>query len=259
MKMRVNNKAAHTNAVTEPEIANLEVAYEAALEGIVLLENDGCLPVLPGKIALYGAGAEMTIKGGTGSGEVNERHAVSILEGLKQAGFTVTTREWLEGYRALYEQKEQEYGAAFRKKLLSLRVSTIINIMSSPFQPPCGQEITKKDLTQSDTDTCIYVVSRQAGEGSDRRLEQGDYNLTVAEREQIRICADYYKKMIVVINVGSGFDLSFTKEIPGIGAVVYFGQQGTMGGAAFADLLSGKATPSGKLTDTWAKHYEDIT
>jgi len=92
MKMSVRNKAAHTDVVTPLEERNRHIAYKAALEGIVLLENDGCLPIRPGNIALYGAGAGMTIKGGTGSGEVNERHAVTILEGLEEAGFTVTPR-----------------------------------------------------------------------------------------------------------------------------------------------------------------------
>ena len=67
------------------------LAYEAALEGIVLLENHGALPLETNKVALYGSGATGTIKGGTGSGEVHERHSVNILEGLEQAGFEVTT------------------------------------------------------------------------------------------------------------------------------------------------------------------------
>ena len=78
MRTRSIHKAALTDAVTPLEEAGKKLAYEAAVEGIVLLENDGCLPVNPkinhGKLALYGAGAKMTIKGGTGSGEVNERH-----------------------------------------------------------------------------------------------------------------------------------------------------------------------------------------
>ena len=81
MRMKVRNKAAFTDAATDLEVTNKKTAYLAALEGIVLLENDGCLPLKPGKVALYGAGADRTIKGGTGSGEVNVRHAVSILEG----------------------------------------------------------------------------------------------------------------------------------------------------------------------------------
>ena len=102
MKIKIRNKAAFTDRVTPLEEANKEISYRAALEGIVLLENDGTLPLVPGKIALYGAGAGMTIKGGTGSGEVNERHAVTILEGLEQAGFTVTTKKWIEEYAGLY-------------------------------------------------------------------------------------------------------------------------------------------------------------
>lgn len=98
MKMKIRNKAAFTDEVTPLEEENARVSYEAALEGIVLLENDGTLPIVPGKVALYGAGAGMTIKGGTGSGEVNERHAVSILEGMEAAGFTVTTKNWLTRY-----------------------------------------------------------------------------------------------------------------------------------------------------------------
>ena len=88
MKIKIRNKAAFTDAVTPLEEANKEISYRAALEGIVLLENDGALPLSPGKIALYGAGAGMTIKGGTGSGEVNERQTKRFPIG----------RRWRESY-----------------------------------------------------------------------------------------------------------------------------------------------------------------
>lgn len=93
-----------------------ELAYRVALEGIVLLKNEGALPVEPGKIALYGAGVSRTIKGGTGSGEVNERYSVSILEGMKNAGFTVTTMNWINDYEALFREKEEVYTREARKK-----------------------------------------------------------------------------------------------------------------------------------------------
>lgn len=80
MRTRSIHKAALTDAVTSLEESGKKLAYKAAVEGIVLLENDGSLPLKAGKIALYGAGAKKTIKGGTGSGEVNERHAVSVLK-----------------------------------------------------------------------------------------------------------------------------------------------------------------------------------
>lgn len=254
-KRTLRTKASYNRSESERERRHKEIAYRAALEGIVLLENDGALPVKPGKIALYGAGAEKTIKGGTGSGEVNERHSVNILEGLEKAGFSITTMNWINEYARLYKNEEKDYVIRARKKMLKM---DIINLMSDPFQYPQGREITSKDIRENESDTCIYVVARQSGEGADRKLENDDYNLSAIEKENIRKCAEAYKKTIVVINVGSVFDLSFMDEIPGINALIFFCQQGTQGGKAFADILTGKVTPSGKLVDTWPEKYDDI-
>ena len=252
------HKAALTDAVTPLEESGKKLAYKAAVEGIVLLENDGSLPLKAGKIALYGAGAKKTIKGGTGSGEVNERHAVSVFEGLEQSGFTVTTMRWIEDYDQAFEEGEQEYAEEFRKKLSPKNLSDFMNLMSSPYRYPYGRAIQEKDIEESDTDSCIYVVSRQAGEGADRKLDENEYGLSEIERINIAFCAERYKKLIVVINVGGVFDLNFLNEISGINAVIFMGELGTMGGLALADVISGKQTPSGKLTDTWAKHYRDL-
>ncbi len=256
MKMKVRNKAAFTDAQTPLEEANCQIAYLAALEGIVLLENDGCLPLKPGRIALYGAGADMTLKGGTGSGEVNVRHEVSILEGLEKNGFTVTSKPWIDEYRAVYERAKADYREELGKKLVHLNPANLLNIVS-PFPMPAGQSVTEEEIVASNTNTCIYVVSRQAGEGADRKLEEGDYSLTEIERSSIIRCAAQYETMIVVINAGGSFDMNFLDEIVGINGVIFFGQQGMMGGQAFADLLCGKETPSGKLADTWSYRYED--
>ena len=255
MKMKIRNKAAFSDEVTALEKENARVACEAALEGIVLLENDGALPLTPGKIALYGAGAGMTIKGGTGSGEVHERHAVTIREGMEAAGFTVTTDHWIDGYEEMYRVGEAAYTRKFRQGLLKLDIA---NIMASPYQYPFGQPVTLGDIMRSDTDTCIYVIARQAGEGADRKLKNFEYSLSDIEKENIALCAASYEKFIVVVNVGSVFDLSFLDEIEGINAVVYFAQQGMEGGRAFADLIAGKAVPSAKTVDTWPKDYKDI-
>ena len=258
MRTRSIHKAALTDAVTPLEESGKKLAYKAAVEGIVLLENDGSLPLKAGKIALYGAGAKKTIKGGTGSGEVNERHAVSVFEGLEQSGFTVTTMRWIEDYDQTFEEGEQEYAEEFRKKLSPKNLSDFMNLMSSPYRYPYGRAIQEKDIEESDTDSCIYVVSRQAGEGADRKLDENEYGLSEIERINIAFCAERYKKLIVVINVGGVFDLNFLNEISGINAVIFMGELGTMGGLALADVISGKQTPSGKLTDTWAKHYRDL-
>jgi beta-glucosidase len=254
----VRTNAATSTAVTARETVCRRTAYEAALEGIVLLKNDGVMPLKPGKVALYGAGAEKTIKGGTGSGEVNERHSVGIREGLENAGYTITTAAWLEDYNAAFRQAEDDYAAAMSKRLKSLNLGSLMELLSEPFIYPFGREITEKDITEGGAEACIYVVSRQSGEGVDRSIEKYDINLSPVERKNIEIAARAYKKTIVVINAGGYFDCSFAEEIPGVNALVFFCQQGCEGGNAFAAILSGASYPSGHLADTWAKSYGDI-
>ena len=81
--MELLTKASLSGDVTQREKENLQIAYEAACEAMVLLKNEGALPFTTKKIAVYGPGASMTIKGGTGSGEVNERFSISIWEGME--------------------------------------------------------------------------------------------------------------------------------------------------------------------------------
>ncbi len=126
----------------------------------------------------------------------------------------------------------------------------------TPLRFPIGDEIQQEDLPE-DTDTAIYVIARQAGESTDRRLEKGDYYLADVEEANIRTLAEHYEKVLLVINCGGILDLSILDEVPGIGAVLHFVQGGEEGGNAFADIVSGRVTPSGKLTDTWAIDYYD--
>ena len=86
---------------------------------MVLLKNDGTLPFSGAeqrKLALYGSGARSTIKGGTGSGDVNVRHFVNIEEGLEHAGFTITTKAWMDAYDAICQRAKKEYYAGVRKE-----------------------------------------------------------------------------------------------------------------------------------------------
>ncbi|MDY2754640.1 MAG: glycoside hydrolase family 3 N-terminal domain-containing protein [Blautia obeum] len=235
-----------------------QVAYRAATEGIVLLENDGTLPISRGKVAMYGAGVEYTIKGGTGSGEVNERHSVSILEGMETAGFEITTKKWLTDYASEYENGLRELEEKIKSSLKKLDLHTYLSVFLQSYHYPFGRLITDQDLKDSDTDTCIYIVARQSGEGTERKLDNYDFQLSDIEKQNIRFCTEHYKKTIVVLNIGSSFDTSFMDEIPGINALIYLCQLGTAGGTAFADILTGKVTPSGKLTDTWVKSYADV-
>ena len=245
---------------TELELANRALAREAAAEGFVLLKNDGALPLKSQKIALYGMGARKTVKGGLGSGSVEERYSVNIEDGLKNAGYEITTRSWLDDYDAEYAATYQEYHDMVEQKVAGLtNPMQIIPIAHSyVYRYPSGRAITAEDIAASNTDTAIYVLARQAGEGNDRKLEKGDYYITDRERENLKLLAKSYSHVILVINVGGLIDFGFLDEIPGIGAVVQFVQGGEEGGNALADVLSGRVNFSGKLADTVPMCYEDI-
>ena len=252
--MEFLTRANLSSAPTALELRNQRIAYEAACEGIVLLKNDGALPLRTKNVALYGGGAKRTIKGGTGSGEVNERHSVSILEGMEDRGFEILSRRWIDDYEIFYEKAHAAYREEKKKRLNFLKISSIMDMLWDNFRLPAGPQITEV----LDTDSCVYVLSRQAGEGGDRKMEPGDFCLTREEKAQIAHCAANYERFVLVINCGSSMDMSFLEEIEGINAILYICQPGTQGGNALADILSGAVTPSGKLTDTWAKRYEDV-
>ena len=256
--MKPLTKASLSPEANQREKDNLVVAYKAACEAIVLLKNDGALPFKTKKVALYGPGASMTIKGGTGSGEVNERHSVTILEGMENRGFTVTTRDWITDFEKSYAEAELAYKEEKKKRVNILKPNTIMEMLFDNFRAPVGSPVTDEWVSRSDTDSCIYVLSRQAGEGGERKAEKGDMFLTDEERAAITACAEKYEKFLLVINCGSAIDMAFAEEIPGINAILYICQLGTEGGHAFADVISGDVTPSGKLSDTWAKQYSDI-
>ena len=151
--MELLTKARFESEPNEREKRNLKVAYEAACESIVLLQNDGALPIGLGKVALYGAGAMRTVKGGGGSGEVNERHSVTVYEGMKEAGFEITTKRWLNGFEMSYVREEELYHKNKLKNIITGKMSAMSALENFPGIE--GRLITEEDVAESDTDTCI--------------------------------------------------------------------------------------------------------
>lgn len=236
--------------VSPREIAHRELARRAAAEGMVLLENDGVLPLAAGaRVALYGFGARHTIKGGTGSGCVNNRQNVSVDQGLRENGFVICNDDWLDDYDRRYEQASRDWEQGILE-----RTGTPIQFMklyyehsSHPMQAPARLPVTAG--SKADADTAVYVLSRVSGEGADRKAAKGDYYLSDEEYADLgNICA-VYPKTIVVLNTGGSVDLAFLDELKPA-AVVYMSQAGMEGGNALADVLSGRVCPSGRLTDT---------
>lgn len=249
-------------ASPSPEVSQMEQDHarlirELSGECMVLLENDGVLPLSPCPVALYGNGARQTVKGGTGSGNVNTRSSISVEQGLREAGYQITTGDWLERNARQYDGAKAAYLEWVPHRTKELGCSEVNVVFSEPFQIPAPVEITADDISASGTDTAIYVISRNSGEGADRRCIRGDYLLFDEEKRQLTQLGTAYTKLIVVLNVGAVMDLSEIRAIPGVRAVLMMGQLGSTGGLALADVLSGKTNPSGRLTDSWARRYED--
>ena len=250
-------KAGTNPEPTQFESANRALARKAAAEGYVLLENDGILPLKDKKVAIYGSGARMTVKGGTGSGQVRERYSVNIAQGLENAGFEVTSKAWLDRFDKFYADTYEAYRLEQEEKVKGIREFGKILHMVTPFQHPTGIPVTGEDVAASDCDTAIYVLARQAGEGNDRYDQQGDYRLDDVERENLEFVSRNYRHFIVIVNAGGVIDVSFLDTLH-VSALVYYVQGGEEGGNALADVLSGKVNFSGKLATSWAYCFEDI-
>lgn len=239
--------------IESPDVQAFETEHIAAVralapECMVLLKNEGVLPLQgTGKLALYGSGARRTIKGGTGSGDVNVRHFVTVEEGLKNAGFEITTANWLDGYDQVMASAKKAFYSALRKEAeaAGLQGSQMMIYATGRACPEPEYELA----LDGEGDTAIYVLARISGEGADRKPEAGDINLTATEIRDILALNEKYDRFVLVLNVGGMVDL---KPVEAVGTVLILGQLGSATGDVLADVLLGKAYPSGKLTMTWA-------
>ncbi|OMG22339.1 glycoside hydrolase family 3 protein [Actinomyces naeslundii] len=231
------------------EIDHLAAVRALAPECMVLLRSDGAFPLAePGEIALFGSGARRTIKGGTGSGDVNSRHVTTIEEGLEAAGFTIVSRPWLEAYDRVRDQAHQDFIADIRTEAAERGVPAIMIGMGSVMPEP-EYSIPLDVDAGTDPETAVYVLARTSGEGSDRTPEAGDLRLTDTEIRDILTLNERFEKFLLVLNVGGVVDLS---PLGDVGNILLLSQLGATIGDAFTDVLLGRAYPSGKLATTWA-------
>ena len=254
MKLIQGYPGSLSQEVTPRETEHRAIARRLAAEGMVLLENDGTLPLKPGtRVALYGIGVLHPVVGGTGSGAVNVRDSVSIRQGFEDAGFTVANAAWLDAYEAVYAKAFEDWKQSIYDMSIPGDFNSFYTAHSShPMQAPASAPITGGD----GDDVAVYVISRISGEGADRHPVKGDWFLSDVEEEQLTAVCAHYPKVVAVLNIGGVMDLSFLERWP-IVAALLMSQAGQEGGHSVTDVLSGAVNPSGRLTETWAKRYED--
>ena len=233
--------------------AHADVALKAAEEGIVLLENNGVLPLAAGlNIALYGVGSYDFIAGGTGSGNVNKAYVRSVADGLESRGYKLNAaiKTWYQQYIPYIKTTMRNSGNGGGSGVL----------LGDPVTPE--MEVSRAFINRNvaSTDLAVLTISRNAGEGGDRKAEDGDWTLTGAEREMLQNLCDAYhvagKKVVVVLNIGGVIETASWKNLPD--AILLAWTPGQEGGYAVADILAGNANPSGKLPMTFPVNYFDI-
>ena len=238
----------------QPDLkAHAQITRQASTEGMVLLKNDNnILPVKNmKKVALFGVNSYDFLSGGLGSGCVNVPYVVDMVHGLQNAGIA-TTKQLTEIYENYVKYAKAKLKADKNPEMWFLDQG----------QPKLDEiEITKRCVEHEvgDADAAIITIARQAGEGMDRSIE-GEFNLTDHEKAMISRVSDVFhannKPVIVIINSGSVMETASWRDR--VDAILVAWQPGEEGGNSVADVLTGKANPSGHLTSTWPISAADV-
>jgi beta-glucosidase len=232
----------------KPDLAaHAKVGREAAAQGMVLLKNDGVLPLAATvkTLALFGNTSYAMTTGGTGSGDVNEAYTVSLLKGLEDVGITADEK-LAAAYTAYLDDQKRKQPP------------------TEPFMlpPPIPEmSISADEIARLAKETALGLVTigRNSGEFRDRTRE-GDFELTAAEQGLLRGVATAFhaekKKLLVVLNIGGVIETASWRDTPD--AVLLAWQPGQEAGHAIADVVAGKTAPSGKLATTFPMKWEDV-
>ena len=249
--------------------AHAAVTRQSAAEGMVLMKNGDRRQeagvsgkVLPfgenvKNVALYGCTSYDFIAGGTGSGNVNHAYVVSLLDGLKNGGYTVS-----DEIKTAYEKYIADAKAAREKAIEEMAKKDRQSAMLARFMPgtlPAEKQFTADELKAqaAQADVAIITIGRISGEFLDRKA--ADFNLNDSEQKLIQQVCDVYhkagKQVVVLLNIGGVIETASWKELPD--AILCAWQAGQEGGNSVVDVLSGKQSPSGKFTMTWPVKFTD--
>ena len=236
-------------ATSNPDLkAHAQVVREVGADGIVLLKNNGILPLTGKKVALFGCTSYDWISGGSGFGGTSVGHyTVSLIEGMRSAGYEV--------YKPLISLYTKHI--ADEEKRLFPEGRPAFSLL-----PPARAEeklFTADELSAAinGSDVAIITLGRKSGEAADR--SEADFYLKEGETQLIKAVSEAYhakgKKVIALLDICSPIDVASWQEQ--VDALVCTWQGGQESGFSVADVLSGKVNPSGKLPMTFQIKYGD--
>lgn len=233
--------------------AHAKVTRQAASDGMVLLENKNkALPISKEikKIAAFGNASYEFIAGGTGSGDVNEAYTISLIEGLKNRGYSIDAD--LESTYLKHIAFERA-NAGKPKNWLAAILGAKETVPELNLSKELANEMANK------MDMALITIGRNSGEGGDREAIVGDFYLTTNEKKLIKNVSDAFqakgKKAIVILNIGGVIETASWRSWPD--AVLLAWQPGQEAGNSVVDVLSGAVNPSGKLAVSFPISYTD--
>lgn len=221
------------------------LARQAAAEGCVLLKNeDNTLPVRVGEtVSVFGRIQFTYYKSGTGSGGlVNTRYVTGILDALRAEEAIRVNEELADIYEAWCAKHPFDKGKGWGQEPWSQE------------EMPLDDKMATRAAQVSDI--ALVIIGRTAGEDQDTKAEPGSYLLTEKEEAMIRTVSRHFARTAVLLNVGNIIDMKWVEDCAP-SAVLYVWQGGMEGGNGVADVLTGRVSPCGKLSDTIAASIED--
>ena len=220
-------------------------------DSMVLLKNNGALPINRGKVALFGAGAVDTIFCGIFYNYVYTEGEVHVREGLLNNGFTFSTNSWLNKMEKAQKQAEKDYSG---------NISRIARVFAGMKIHAEELPISVADMAEAilGTDTCIYVARRAYTGKPYDPCDNSYYQLSKVEQENLNLITSSFKNVILVLNTCM-MEIAGIAKMKNIKGIIYMGLPGMEAGNSLADILTGTVNPSGRLGSTWAKKHKDYS
>ncbi|MFF2272090.1 glycoside hydrolase family 3 C-terminal domain-containing protein [Agromyces sp. NPDC058136] len=220
-----------------------EVAERISDEGLVLLENDGVLPLAEPRVNVFSFASFNLRYGGNGSGGSDQSTAVTLYDALDEQGVEVNPE---------LKQAMEDAGAKTDEGPANGLVAIVDMLAGGGEKEPAPDYLTDDVMTQakSFSDTALVVIGNDGTESTDMTAEQ--LTLTDEQRALFDTVTGTFDQVVVVVNSGNQMELGFLEEYPEITGAVWIGTPGPRGAVSLAKILTGEVNPSGRLTDTYA-------